>query len=220
MWVKLCGVRDPASAKQLAALGPDAVGLNFHPPSPRFVGNDVAREITAVLPAEIERVGVFVDRPARDIAATVSRVGLTGVQLHGDEPPETLAELRERLPDVRLIRAWRTAADGLQDLAVHLDAAGVLPDAVLIDARVPGAYGGTGVTVDWERLATTYEPDWPPLILAGGLTPANVAGAVGVVRPWGVDTAGGVESSPGVKDAALAAAFVTAARGPRPGRRR
>ena len=268
MWIKLCGLTDPESAQELAALRPDAVGLNFHPPSPRFVDDDVAREITAALPPDIDRVGVFVNRSADEIAVTAAWVGLTGVQLHGDEPPEIFAELRDRLPAVWLIRAWRMGADGLDDLAAYLGrlraphtgpggmpsadklsgmhvcgsregtpgigghphmpnslkaAEGMPPgplDAVLIDARVPGAYGGTGVTVDWERLAAIYDPGWPPLILAGGLTPANVADAIRVVRPWGVDTAGGVESAPGVKDAALAAAFVTAARGGPPGSRR
>jgi len=214
-WVKLCGVRDVATTVALAGLEPDALGLNFYPPSPRFVSRDVAAEIVAVLPNSVAAIGVFVNETPDEILDTVAAVGLAAVQLHGDEPPEVIAALRNRHPDLTVLRAWRVGEDGLAPLAAYLDACDrqdVRPDAVLVDAKVEGAYGGTGRTAPWERLRA-YDPAWPPLILAGGLTPANVADAVATVQPWGVDTAGGVENAPGVKDPALAVAFLAAVRG-------
>jgi len=213
-WAKLCGVRDVATAAALAELGPDAIGLNFYPRSARYVAPEVAAEIGRVLPAEVAAVGVFVNSGVDEILRTVDAASLAAVQLHGDEPPEAVAELKRRRDGLAVIRAWRVGEEGLADLAGYLAACetlGVQPDAILVDAKVSGAYGGTGHTAPWHRLRE-YRRDWPPLILAGGLTPANVAEAVAAVRPWGVDTAGGVESAPGVKDAGLAAAFLARVR--------
>lgn len=214
-WVKLCGVRDAASATAIAELRPDALGLNFYPPSPRFVALETAAEIVRALPVEIAAVGVFVNATVADMLRTVDATGLAAVQLHGDEPPGMISELRSNRPELTILRAWRVGEDGLASLAAYLETCeqcGTRPDAVLVDAKVVGSYGGTGQTAPWHRLRD-YAPAWPPLILAGGLTPANVAAAIDAVRPWGVDTAGGVESSPGVKDTARAAAFLTAVRG-------
>ena len=215
MWVKLCGVRTLANARELVALRPDAIGLNFYQNSPRHLTVEAAAEITAMLPRDIAAVGVFVNTSLADLLGTVAAVGLTAVQLHGDEPPERVAALKHYRPDLMLIRAWRVAADDLRDLNAYLAACrqlGALPDAVLADAKVTGSYGGTGQVAPW-ALLRDRPADWPPLILAGGLVPENVAAAIATVRPWGVDTAGGVESSPGLKDAARAAAFLKAARG-------
>lgn len=214
-WAKLCGVRDAATAAALAELRPDAIGLNFYPRSARYVTPEVAAEIGRVLPAEVAAVGVFVNAGVDEILRTVDAASLAAVQLHGDEPPEAVAELKQRRDGLAVIRAWRVGEEGLTPLAEYLadcEALGARPDAVLVDAKVSGAYGGTGHTAPW-HLLQDYQRDWPPLILAGGLTPGNVAEAVAAVRPWGVDTAGGVESTPGVKDAGLGAAFLAAARG-------
>lgn len=215
VWTKLCGVRDAATAAALAELRPDAVGLNFYPPSPRFVAPEDAAEVVRALPEEVAAVGVFVNATVDELLRIVDAVGLAAVQLHGDEPAEVIAELKSRRPELVVVRAWRVGEDGLSSLAEHLaacDRLGKAPDAVLVDAKVAGAYGGTGRTAPW-NLLRDYDPSWPPLILAGGLTPENVAQAVAAVRPWGIDTAGGVERSPGVKDPALAAAFLRAVRG-------
>ena len=214
-WVKLCGVRDAGVAAALANLKPDAVGFNFYPPSRRFVEHEVAATIAGLLPAEITRVGVFVDASLDEILRSAEAVGLTAVQLHGDEPPETIALLKARFPTLPVIKAWRVGRDGLSSLAKFLEEAEPIcgrPDAILVDANVDGQYGGTGQTAPW-HLLRDYDAAWPPLILAGGLTTANVAAAIAEVDPWGVDTAGGIERSPGVQDPSLAAAFLEAARG-------
>lgn len=213
-WVKLCGVRDVESAVALAELKPDAIGLNLYPPSTRYVSPEVAGKICKALPESVLRVGVFVNSTLVDILRLVSTVGLQAVQLHGDEPAELVGQLRAALPGLPVIRAWRVDEGGLGTLADYLESHGDWPDAILIDAKVAGHYGGTGRTAPWDVLRD-YRPDWPPLILAGGLDAGNVAEAIATVHPYGVDTAGGIESSPGVKDLTRARTFVNAARSAR-----
>jgi phosphoribosylanthranilate isomerase len=164
----------------------------------------------------VEPVGVFVNESAARIAELVERVGLRHVQLHGEESPEALAEIQRACPQIPLIRAWRMRAARLSDLADYLARCRQLSitiSACLIDAHIAGSYGGTGAVVPWDRLRAEFRANqWPPLILAGGLHPGNVAAAIAAVAPWGVDVASGVESSPGVKDLALVERFLTAAR--------
>lgn len=215
-WVKLCGVRDVESAGALAGLKPDAIGLNLYPPSTRYVSPEVAAEICEMLPESVLRVGVFVNSTLVEILRLVSTVGLEAVQLHGDEPAELVGQLRAALPEVPVIRAWRVDAGGLGTLVEYLESHSEWPDAILVDAKVAGHYGGTGQTAPWDVLRD-YRPDWPPLILAGGLHGGNVAEAIATVHPFGVDTAGGIESAPGVKDVKRARTFVNAARSVRRG---
>jgi phosphoribosylanthranilate isomerase len=199
----------------IADAGADAIGLNFVPTSPRFVEHERAARIAAAVAGRLETVGVFVNAPSEAVLRAVESYELNAVQLHGDEPPEFLAELRDAAPDLPIIRVWRMGPDGLKGLADHLDTCkklGALPQRCLIDSLVPGVYGGSGTAVAWDRLAAEYDSQWPPLILAGGLRPENVAEAVRVVRPFGVDTASGVESEPGIKDPAAVARFIAAAR--------
>ncbi|MBX3440842.1 MAG: phosphoribosylanthranilate isomerase [Planctomyces sp.] len=211
MWVKICGIGDVDMARRVAELRPDAIGLNFYPNSPRFVDPRMAERICRALPVDVEPVGVFVNEPAEDIARIAAHCGIRTVQLHGDEPPEDAARLGDAGLDV--IRAWRVDAEALPRLADEIAAHRPLRlKAILVDARVAGQYGGSGQVAPWRELATVWEKDWPPLILAGGLTPRNVAEAVSATRPWGVDTASGVESSPGVKDLDQVRAFLAAAR--------
>ncbi|MCA9262701.1 MAG: phosphoribosylanthranilate isomerase [Planctomycetales bacterium] len=209
--VKICGVTRVEDALVVAASGADAIGLNFFPPSPRFVDLERAREITAELPDHLTRVGVFVNAPIDVVRRTCEVALLDVVQLHGDETPEFLRELS----DMRLVRAIRCRAADWSAMAAIVDAdhsSGVRPEAYLIDAHVPGQYGGTGETVDWDRLAKRVGPlAQVPIILAGGLIPENVGAAIRLVRPAAVDTASGVESAPGIKDPALVRAFVDAA---------
>ena len=214
MWIKVCGIRDTATARSVAACGVDAIGLNFHPPSPRFVAVDVAREIVAGLPRAVEPVGLFVNHSAVEIRDIAAHCGLRTIQLHGDEPPEFLAELRE----FRLLRAFRVNHAGLVEMARYLErcqSLGCLPWGCLLDAKVEGAYGGTGHVAPWDLIARDYRrADWPPLILAGGLGPDNVQQGIAATAPWGVDVASGVETSPGVKDALRLRTFIHNARQP------
>jgi phosphoribosylanthranilate isomerase len=212
--IKVCGLTDPAEARACAEAGADWIGLNFHPGSPRFVDEPRAAAIVAALPETARAVGLFVNRPPEEVAAVARRVGLAIVQLHGDEPPEDLPALR----GLAVVRAFRIGSD--RDIAVMLTYLrrthdlGRLPDAVLIDARVEGRYGGTGRTVSEGLLdlLRSIRPALPKMILAGGLTPENVAERVARCHPWMVDVAGGVESAPGRKDPVRVAAFITAAR--------
>ncbi len=170
----------------------------------------MAAEIVAALPKSVEVVGVFVDRPAEEVAEFAESLGLGIVQLHGQEPPEDLLQL-ERF---RVIRAFRLGdASAWDHVSRYLERANVLGrplEGVLVDAYVPGQSGGTGASIADKILDRM--PPLPRLILAGGLTPGNVAGRVSRIRPWMVDVASGVESSPGRKDAAAVAAFIRAAR--------
>jgi phosphoribosylanthranilate isomerase len=210
--VKVCGLTTVADALACAAAGVDWVGLNFHPASPRFIEPARAAEIVAALPPACTPVGLFVDRPPAFVLETAGRVGLRAVQLHGDEPVEDLAALTPRLTVVRAFRL--SGAEAFDRMLLDLRRAadlGCPPARVLVDAFAPGQTGGTGRTIapDFlDRLAAL-----PGLILAGGLNPENVAGFVARVRPWMVDVASGVESSPGRKDPARVAAFIRAARG-------
>ncbi len=216
MWIKVCGIRDCETARHLAGIDIDAVGLNFYPRSPRVVDVEMAVQIAELLPATIARVGVFVNHPLREVESITNRCQLDHLQLHGDEPPSYLLELKRRIPQVRLLRAWRMRKDKLSGLRTYLNECqswNCELAGCLVDAHTPGVYGGSGRKVPWNQLARDYEQaNWPPLIMAGGLNPSNIRAAILAVRPWGVDVASGVESSPGVKDLSLIREFVVNAR--------
>jgi len=207
--VKICGIRTTDAAQASVAAGADAIGLNFYARSRRYVTPEQALNIAQAVPAEVQRVGVFVNSPAEEIRHIVDHVGLSAVQLHGDEPPDFLAELAR----LSIVRARRIDAGGLATVAADLVAcrvAGRAPDALLVDAAAPsGQYGGTGETLAWDKLSSHRTAiAGVPLILAGGLDPANVGQAIDAARPDGVDVASGVELAPGEKDAALTMQFV------------
>ncbi len=210
--VKICGVTRNEDARAAAAAGADAVGLNFYAGSKRHVGEQAAAEIVAQLPAGVLAVGVFVNAHARDACRAFDELQLGLIQLHGDEPPEFLAELGGR----PVMRALRIGQEGWGPILGYLDRCrelACLPRMVLIEAFQSGQYGGTGRTADWSVLAPwqSHVGDLP-FVLAGGLTPENVAQAIEAVKPAAVDTASGVEQCPGVKDTALITAFVRNAR--------
>jgi phosphoribosylanthranilate isomerase len=210
--VKICGITNLDDALAAARAGADALGLNFYAQSSRFISQQVARDIIGAIPAEIVKVGLFVNSPAGDICRLFDELELDLIQLHGDEPPEFLPQLGHR----PVMRAFRVGADGLPPVIDYLHRCvelTVLPAFTLLDSSAQGAFGGTGTTLDWP-LAQQYarQPDLPPLVLAGGLTPTNVAEAIRAVRPVAVDVASGVESRPGRKDAAMVEAFLRAAR--------
>jgi phosphoribosylanthranilate isomerase len=213
MWIKICGIRDVETAVAVAALEVQAIGLNFFARSPRVIETDSAARIVANLPPNVEPVGVFVNHTVSEIENICGRTGLRTVQLHGDEPPDVVAALTARF---RIIRAFRVGNDGIKHVAEYLDRCrelGAMPVACLVDANVAGHYGGTGHTAPWNLLRRDWKTtEWPPLILAGGLRPDNVAEAIQSVQPWGVDVAGGVESASGVKDIEQVREFVTRVR--------
>jgi phosphoribosylanthranilate isomerase len=211
--IKICGITTPQDAAMVAGAGADAVGLNFYPQSARSIGPEKAAEIIAVLPAPVVKVGLFVNAAADHVVRTFDQLGLDLIQLHGNEPPPFLASLDGR----PVMRAFRLGPDGLTPIEAYLSECrdlGCSPRLVLIDAYQKGTYGGTGQMADWS-LAKTYPAvdlgEYPPLVLAGGLIPDNVGDAIRAVHPLAVDTASGVETSPGVKDADLVASFVQAA---------
>jgi len=210
--VKICGITNVDDALASARAGADALGLNFYPKSPRHITPEQARAIVEVLPRNVVKVGLFVNAPVDEVRDTFDRLGLNLIQLHGDEPPESLAELGDR----PVMRAFRLGSEGLPPVTEylrHCRRLGCLPRLVLIDAHVKGAYGGTGQVADWPTVKRyPVDKDDPPLVLAGGLSPSNVAEAIRAVSPAAVDTASGVESAPGKKDPAAVEAFVRAAR--------
>jgi len=208
--IKICGITNLDDARHAAQAGADAIGLNFYLGSPRCCAFDVAQQIVEDLPAHVRRVGVFVNASPEEVRkiATVLRLDL--VQLHGDEPPEALGALR----GLAVVRALRVDHD-FGPVHTYLERChrlAAMPRMVLLDACVRGAYGGTGQTSDWAGLAAARSSlSGLPLVLAGGLTPANVTEAIAAVRPWGVDVAGGVEEAPGRKCFESMKAFVAAA---------
>lgn len=212
--IKICGITNVEDALAAVDAGADAIGLNFYRDSKRCVSIDVARQIVDAVGSRADLIGVFVNEPAEQIRQLCHDVGLHVIQLHGDEPPEFLRLLNQ---DHDLIRARRLDERGLSAIADDLqacsDLAGFCPDAILIDAALPGQFGGTGHQADWQQLANdrTVLGDIR-LILAGGLTPVNVAEAIRIVRPHAVDVASGVESAPGRKDSGKMRDFVAAAR--------
>jgi len=207
--IKICGVTTVNDARSAVQLGAEMIGLNFYANSPRYVSLEKAQTIATEVPLT---TGVFVNASSTEINRIAANVGLDWVQLHGDEPPEMLADI---CSDLSIIRVRCLGEGGIGSIVDDLEACRVKgrePDAVLVDATVPGQYGGTGKTADW--LALKNYRDWlgdVPLILAGGLQAKNVAEAMAAVWPTAVDTASGVESSPGVKDIAKMRAFIKAA---------
>ena len=206
--IKICGLTDPRDAQLAESAGADAIGLNFYAKSSRYVDPERAQQIAAVVSDQILKVGVFVNSPVEEIALLARQVPLDAIQLHGDEPASFLLEL----PSLPIIKAFRCGEAGLAPLVEFLAACkqqGRMPTALLIDAAAPGQYGGSGQTVDWTILSSAQDQLLGlPIILAGGLKPENVAQAIQLARPHGVDVASGVEASPGVKDEKLVSLFI------------
>jgi phosphoribosylanthranilate isomerase len=196
--VKICGITTPADAAMVAVAGADAIGVNLWPGSKRFVEPAAARDVLAAVPAGVLKVGVFVDAPVAEVERSIDELGLDRAQLHGDEAPGDFDRL-----DPRLIRVVR-----VRDAASFAGETGWSPGLWLYDAYVEG-FGGGGVPAPWGLIA---ERARRPFLLAGGLTPENVAEAVARTRPDGVDVASGVESAVRRKDPAKVAAFIAAAR--------
>jgi len=198
--VKICGITNAADAQHAAACGADALGFVFYAGSPRCVTPEQVCAMTAALPPFVTRVGLFVNEAPERIRAIAGHCGLDVIQLHGDEPPLACV-----MPPYRVVKGVRPRCAA--DLAALAD---YPVAALLVDAAVPGQFGGTGQRADWElaaQLAAGHR-----VILAGGLNPANVSAAVQAVRPYAVDVASGVEQAPGRKDPGKVAQFIRMAK--------
>jgi len=197
--VKICGITNAADALAAIDAGANLLGFNFYAKSPRHITEAEAAKIRPQLPKKVKAVGVFVNAPPAEAAALCKSLKLDAAQLHGDETPETVAEVARSLP---VFKAFRVEPDfPLGTLDEYAEAF-----AFLFDAAHTGQYGGTGRTTDWDvaRRATVGRR----IILAGGLNAENVAAAVRIVRPYAVDVASGVESKPGKKDHARLREFI------------
>ena len=199
MFLKICGITRLVDAKHAVENGATALGFVHWPHSPRFVSNRKVAEIVAALPASVMTVGVFVNETKEGIGFAMERTGLTAVQLHGDEPPTFARALR--WPILRSV-----TLDSVEDVVE------VWPEETLflVDAADRERRGGTGQAVDWRRAAVLARRR--RLVLAGGLTPDNVAEAIVAVNPHGVDVSSGVEDAPGLKNAKKVSRFIANAR--------
>ena len=195
--VKICGITRPEDALAAVENGVDAIGLVFYKPSPRSIDIAAAQTIVAVLPPFVTAVGLFVDAEPNEIQTILSKVHIDLLQFHGHETPNECVAYGK--PYIKAIR-MRDGVDLYETAQVYQQAR-----ALLLDTYQPGVAGGTGTTFDWARIPTTLPK---PVILAGGLTPENVAQAITQVRPYAVDVSGGVEAAKGIKDQAKIMAFM------------
>jgi phosphoribosylanthranilate isomerase len=207
--IKICGVKLADDAARVAAAGADFVGLNFWPKSKRYLAPERAPIVAAAArgAGTPKLVGVFVDAEIDDILKVCAVVELDVIQLHGDEEPEDVRKISQKV----YRPVWKAIGVASARDLDHLD--GWPADAVLLDAKTSGK-GGAGATFD-HRLARDARQRYPArhIVLAGGLDPSNVASAIATVEPWAVDVASGVEAGPGIKDPEKLAAFVAAVRG-------
>lgn len=224
--VKICGITNFEDALCAAGAGADFLGFIFFEKSPRYVAPKTAGEIATRLTRHFEEtaplqatesgvsnsplfIGVFVNESLEVVEETIQRANLDYAQLHGDEPPAMLKALGGR--GFKALRPT-SAAEAEIDAEWYADLGPKDGPQLLVDAFDPNEYGGTGKKADWNA-AAGLRPNCPRLVLAGGLTPENVAAAVEVVQPWAVDVSSGVEISPGRKDPEMVRSFVSAAKG-------
>lgn len=196
--VKICGITNVEDALLACDLGADAIGLNFYGKSPRCISPSTASKIIRKLPPFVASVGVFVNWQAAPVTALAKALGLSGAQLHGDEPPKLVGEIAKKISVIKALHVGKGSA--LPDFAKYRGAT-----AFLLDAPHSGQYGGTGHTTDWSFAHAAAKSH--RILLAGGLTPENVAEAILAVCPYAVDVTSGVESKPGKKDPGKLRAF-------------
>lgn len=202
MDVKICGLTRYEDAAAALDYGADYLGFIFYERSPRYVPPEVVKQVVAKLPKASQTVGVFVNKKADDVRAIVELCGLSITQLHGGE---TYGDFSEWSTPI-----WRVLAFDAASRAWQPDPAGWAASRYVVDAAVPGQYGGTGVKADWEQAGLLAKSI--PVMLAGGLTPENVVAAIDKVKPVGVDVASGVEQSKGIKDHHAVRGFIDAVR--------
>jgi phosphoribosylanthranilate isomerase len=212
-WVKICGMTNLEDALVAVEAGADAVGFVFYEKSPRCVTVETVREIVAKLPANVEKVGVFVNEVEGTLCGVADRAGLTAVQMHGDNEDPHVADLVvQRMPGVSVMAAVSMHRPAPQGWAMMWH-----PDSVrafLVDSGNSLRHGGTGEVFDWIAAVPVVDEIKRlfKVVAAGGLTPGNVEQAVATLKPWGVDVVSGVEARPGKKDAEKVRAFVKAVR--------
>jgi len=199
--IKICGITRTEDALAAARAGADAIGLVFYPDSPRAIDIATAWEIVEALPPFVTTVGLFVDADPEWIEEILVEVPLDVLQFHGDESPDFCEQFAH--PYIKAIR-MRPDTDLAEVARRYADAQGLL-----LDTYRPGVPGGTGEAFDW---ALAQQPCDKPIVLAGGLTPENVADAIAQVSPWAVDVSGGVEKAKGIKDSSKINAFMAAVR--------
>jgi phosphoribosylanthranilate isomerase len=193
--VKICGITQAKQGKAIVDLGATALGFICVPQSPRYCQTAQIEAVVRKIPAHINRIGVFANASLTEIKKISTQGHLTGIQLHGNESPQFCEALREVLPQVELIKAFRIKTP--QSLDYARDYAHCV-DTLLLDAYHPNKLGGTGQTLNWKALAKFSSP--LPWLLAGGLTPDNIRTALDQVKPDGIDLSSGVERQPGDKD--------------------
>jgi phosphoribosylanthranilate isomerase len=195
MRIKICGITQPQQSIAIASLGATALGFICVPTSPRYVNILQIQAAVAPLPKNVDKIGVFANTSIVEISRIVVESGLNSVQLHGNESPEFCHQLRQSLPQVEIIKAFRIRSH--QDFEQVAEYTSYI-DALLLDAYHPQQLGGTGKTLDWSMLKQ-FSPSCP-WFLAGGLTPDNILDALSLVQPNGIDLSSGVEKTPGDKD--------------------
>jgi len=214
LWIKICATTNLDDARASLAAGANALGFILTA-SPRQIAPDEAAKIISALPPSVEKIGVVVNETPEALAKLAAALGLTGIQLHGDEPPDQLPEYRRALGLRRIIKTLqaRELLAAPSALDEYLRNSKCI-DGILLDSGSPVARGGTGQTFDWGAALPLVEriKQYAPVVIAGGLNPANVADAIRLFDPCGVDVVSGVELSAGKKDPARLRAFVTAAR--------
>jgi phosphoribosylanthranilate isomerase len=215
IWIKICGTTKVDDALASMAAGADALGFIFTA-SPRRITPQIAAEIIAKLPESIEKIGVVVNETPQALAELAAQTGLTALQLHGDEPADQLAGFRRALSGHKLIKTLqiRELFSDPHKLDGYLHE-GKNIDAILLDSGSAAARGGTGMPFDWNAALPIVQriKEIFPVIIGGGLSSANVAEAIRLFKPWGVEVVSSVEVAPGKKDAAKLSAFIAAARG-------
>jgi len=213
MWIKICGTTNMDDARASLAAGASALGFIFAP-SPRRVDIPTASDIVEALTTDVETIGVFVDEHPRRVGEICGQVPFTGVQLHGEEPPELMKEFRQTLGGRQIIKTLHAAdllESGEAKLASYLAKGGYL-DAILLDSGSADQPGGTGKPFPWAQLKPFAAKirEAMPLIIAGGLDAENVADAIAMFEPWGVDVVSGVEFEPGKKSTSKLRSFIGA----------
>lgn len=187
--IKICGITRSEDALEVVSAGADAIGLVFYEPSPRAVTLDMAKSVVAAIPAFVTVVALFVNPSAKEVHRVLNGVRIDLLQFHGDEENDFCGQFQR--PFIKAIRVRKTS-DVVASSVRFPDAVGLL-----LDSYKPGVPGGTGETFDWSLIPTSQSK---PLILAGGLTPENIASAIDQVQPFAVDVSGGVEREKGIKD--------------------
>jgi phosphoribosylanthranilate isomerase len=210
-WVKICGITNLEDALIATDAGAAALGFIFYDKSPRRVDVAAAKQILRQLPKTLDKFGVFVNEDDVSICQVADDVGLTGVQLHGDNLESLLADrIKARRPELKIV-----IGVPMLEASPAAVAAKIRPEIVhafLLDAATSSKHGGTGKTFDWQatQLSTDAIAKLGRVIIAGGLIPNNVADAIRILEPWGVDVASGVEAAPGKKDPHKVRAFIAA----------